>query len=156
MKKVTRCALILSIFPLLLSSCSSSEKNETGSKLIISQFQAFRDSKSSVIELYNLSDKTIDLSNYKLVITRSGHTENQNIELEGIVAPNDTFVIGHSDNEEILACVNRFSENLIFNGTQCVSLMKNSNIYDPKRNKRHKENNILVNLSTLSLFFINK
>ncbi len=76
------------------------------------------------IELYNVSDEPIDLSNYKLVLYLDGlESVGVTIDLEGILLAKDVYVIAHENsNESILSKANLTTQNLIFNGNDAVAL----------------------------------
>ena len=92
---------LLAIFPLLLCGCSDHPKKEEktfefekNSPLIFSEFYKGLSSYDRAIEIYNMSDKEIDLSNYSINIYRQ--SENiiySKIKLTGSLESKDTFVV---------------------------------------------------------------
>lgn len=126
MKKVS--LVLLSV--ILLTSCGSSNTNDTGSKLIFTQFQTFSDSVSTVIELYNNSSLDIGLTNHKLVIDRSGVDEDLEFILSGTIKSYDTLTIGYSTNTSILSVIDVKLDFFPYNGTQALSLKKGNKTLD--------------------------
>ena len=119
--------VVLLAFPLLtLSGCS--KKNDTNSKLIISEVvEGTGDNRA--VELYNRSQGTINLNDYSLEIQLKNSSKI--VALNGNLKPNETFVVAYSDaSEEILNKSNLVSDNLTFIGSQPILLKKGSKIVD--------------------------
>jgi len=95
---------------------------ETG--LIISKyFEGSDDSK--MIELFNTTDETIDLSNFSMTIYKRVVTDTQEIEipLTGTLAAGETFIIANSESSaEILLLADMESQALVFNGREAIAL----------------------------------
>ena len=84
--------VVLLAFPLLtLSGCS--KKNDTNSKLIISEVvEGTGDNRA--VELYNRSQGTINLNDYSLEIQLKNSSKI--VALNGNLKPNETFVVAYS------------------------------------------------------------
>ena len=86
--------LLLPLLVLSTISTTSCSGNKTNSPLIISEYLE-GDGANKAIELYNISKKEIDLSDYSISIYISEGKET-NISLEGIIKPKETFVLVNS------------------------------------------------------------
>mgnify|MGYP003290557919 CR=1 FL=1 len=116
------------LFIPILAILGCSKENDTGSDLIISEFHSLTATSEKVIELYNRSNKTLDLSKYHIEIQNS--MGNRTINLSGSLESDKTFVIARD-----CATVSKFnadlvSSQLIWNGTQYLTLRKGKKIMD--------------------------
>lgn len=142
------------IFVLLLTSCqnnvsssssNSSSKDSTSStsgeknsslvdvsenKLIISEY--IEGLASFAIELYNLSDETVDLKDYKINVYGTKEiTPTGVVELSGTLDAKETYVIvgSMSVDNALKEKADLISEELAFNGSQALALAyKNVNV----------------------------
>ena len=120
MKKIIK-GIILSILCLGVSSCSNKE-NITKTDVIFSEIVE-GSSENRALELYNKSDKEIDLSKYSIDIQLMSGVKT--INLEGTLSPKTTYVITYTNsNEELKSKADLISENLMFNGSQPLQLKK--------------------------------
>ncbi len=112
----------------LLTSC---KKNSiyTDSNVIISEVLEGA-SNNKAIELYNLSDNDVDLSEYKVsIFVKSGKT--YDIELSGTLGAKKTYVIASSKStEDVTSKANLLSENCNFIGNQPIRLYKENKLMD--------------------------
>lgn len=134
-------AFFASIFALIaLSSCSfltpeessskesaSSEgKNEfeAGSPLLFSEFYLGDSYKDRAVEVANYGDEPLSLSSYSIRIYKSNALEpSYFIPLgDGVLKPNETFVVAYQDSEEISADL--VSPQLMNNGTWPMGLFR--------------------------------
>ena len=78
------------------------------------------------IELYNVSDETIDLSLFELVIYADGsETVSTIIELSGILPVHQTFIIAYSGAEQAIKDkANILHSRLVFNGNDTIVLQQ--------------------------------
>ncbi len=87
--------------------------------------------RNNYIELYNSSDREIDLSSYKLLKFTGNNTEASELQLSGVIAPYKTFLI--EDQSEILNIEADLSTNnsvMDFNGDDKIALQKFDKIID--------------------------
>ena len=120
MKKIIK-SIILSILCLGVSSCSNKE-NVTKTDVIFSEIVE-GSSENRALELYNKSDKEVDLSKYSIDIQLISGVKT--INLEGTLSPKTTYVITYfNSNEELKNKADLISENLMFNGSQPLQLKK--------------------------------
>jgi len=99
-----------------------------GSKVFISEYVE-GGGNNKALEIYNGSDKTISMSDYKLIRYSNGKTSGANITLdEVLVNPNEVFVIVHSSaNSDFKTKADQLSGNISHNGDDAYSLVLNSN-----------------------------
>lgn len=92
--------------------------------LIISKyFEGSEESK--MVELYNTTDESIDLSNFSLTIYKRVVTDTveTSIQLTGSLASHETFIIANpSSRAEILALADMTTADLSFNGREAIAL----------------------------------
>lgn len=101
-------------------------------QLIISKYVEGT-ANNKAIELTNLSDETIDLSEYKLDIYANGsETVTSTLELTGSLAEGETFIIVHPSAEtELLSQADLTSSILTFDGNDAVAIsFKNDRLVD--------------------------
>ena len=126
MKKVLK-GLILTILCLGVSSCSNKE-NITKTDVIFSEIVE-GSSENRALELYNKSDKDVDLSKYSIDIQLMSGIKT--INLEGILPSKTTYVISYTNsNEELKNKSDLVTENLMFNGSQPLQLKKGNKVVD--------------------------
>lgn len=86
-------------------------------------------SNNKALELYNPTNSAIDLDagNYEIAIYFNGNTIPHNtVDLTGIIAPGETFVIADDDaNTTITAVADRTNAGSFFNGNDTILLRKN-------------------------------
>ena len=126
MKKIIK-GIILSLLCLWVSSCSNKE-NITKTDVIFSEIVE-GSSENRALELYNKSDKEVDLSKYSIDIQLMSGVKT--INLEGKLSPKTTYVITYSNsNEELKSKADLISDNLMFNGSQPLQLKKENKVVD--------------------------
>ena len=125
MKKFAYLVLtILSCFT--LTNCNND--NDTKSKLIITEVIEGSDDNKAV-ELYNISDESIDLSKYTLEIQRKSSLVS--IPLNSTLKPKETFVIAYDKScEDILNKSDMITDKLNFIGSQPIILKKGNKQVD--------------------------
>ena len=118
---------ILTIFACFsMSGCNG--ENNTNSDIIFSEIIE-GSLNNRAIELYNRSDKEVNLNNYSLEIQLTNG--NKTLQLEGSVLPCSTFTIVYSDaDDELKGRANQISEELMFNGSQPIKLKKGNKEID--------------------------
>ena len=126
MKKIIK-GFILSLLCLGISSCSNKD-NVTKTDLIFSEIVEGT-SENRALELYNKSDKEIDLGKYSIDIQLMSGV--RTISLEGTLSSKTTYVITYSNsNEELKSKADLISDNLMFNGSQPLQLKKGNKVVD--------------------------
>ena len=119
-----------------LVGCNSSQQGNANS-LMISEVVDGTERKDLAVELYNNTDKEIDLNAYSLCIQFSEEVSSD-IRLSGVVKAKDTFVFVHKDavSDELKAKANGFifigleSNNILYNGKQPLALKKGNKRID--------------------------
>ena len=125
MKKVLLFNFLLAS-TICLTGCPSTPENKTNSPLIFSELHSASDTESRAIELYNLGDLDINLSEYKLIIS-NGYT----VQLTGIIKPKTTFVVAKEGSKQsFIDKADMVTPNLFYNGLQAVSLKKGDYLCD--------------------------
>ena len=120
--------LLLPLLVLSTLSTTSCSENKTNSPLIISEYLE-GDGANKAIELYNISNKEIDLSDYSISIYISEGKET-NISLEGIIKPKETFVlVNSSSSQELLEKADQ-TASFLYVGKQPISLKRGSKTLD--------------------------
>ena len=126
MKKVLK-GLILTVLCLGVSSCSNKE-NITKTDIIFSEIVE-GSSENRALELYNKSDKDVDLSKYSIDIQLMAGIKT--INLEGILPSKTTYVISYTNsNEDLKNKSDLVTEHLMFNGSQPLQLKKGNKVVD--------------------------
>ena len=108
------------------------ETPPSSSALFISEYVE-GSSYNKALEFYNASSSEIDLAadNYQLGRFSNGGTTASMIDLNGVVAPNGTFVIANSRaSEAVLNIADQLSGSLSHNGDDAYVLYKNNEIVD--------------------------
>lgn len=83
------------------------------------------------IEVYNISNKEIDLSEYTINQYRSDYIPTVTISLKGTLAAGETYVISYDgSSEEVLAKTDLTDIGLYFTGKNAISLNKNGKVVD--------------------------
>lgn len=126
---------ILLIFTLLLTlALVACGKKETPNVVISKVYGASND-QNNLIELYNNSDKDINLKNFKIDFYKNGDdVVNESIKLSGTIKANDYFVIGsngfqineHKDKIDFI----HNDDYLPFNGDDVFELVFNKTVID--------------------------
>lgn len=121
MKKILK----LSVFALLLPLTYCSDDTDYERNLIFTEFCCGQVVSDRAVEIYNMSDNEIDLSNYSLAIYRHGSEKpSDTIKLEGILAGKKTYVITYSDsNDSFKAKADLVSSELMNNGSYSMSIL---------------------------------
>ncbi len=141
MKKIINFLFII-FMVIMLPSCKKEEKAD----VIISEF--IEDGLNSAIELYNTTNKNINLKEYKLY----GYFNNVvKIKLSGIINAKSTYVIAYNSSslkEELKLKTNLLVDTLIFSGKNAVALINEGKtldiIGDKKSNYAYCENRGIV------------
>lgn len=127
---------ILSLF-LLISSLITLISCEppsvfTDADLIISEIYFANEVYSDAIELYNVSEESLDLSEYHLAIYRTNvDSPTYEVHLEGNLESNECYIIASSlASEESKNIANLVSENYLNNGSYTIALYKGSSLMD--------------------------
>lgn len=127
MKKIL--ALVLVTLVLILGGCQAKNNNLVISKLITASSM-----ENNIIELYNNTDKDINLSNYKLEFYQNGSIEKTDeIILPGTIKSNDYYVVsGNNFNEDLIKTDINYKHvsNLSFNGNDAIALVYKNKIID--------------------------
>lgn len=122
MKKIAL-FIVISLASIIMVACQGKTPSLVISKIFDTSLQA-----NNMIELYNNSDKAIDLKNYALNFYTNGSEEvSQTINLTGTIEANDYFLIG-SKNATILENKSKFDYtyeegSLPFNGNDAIELV---------------------------------
>lgn len=129
MKRILLMFLIIGFLG-MLAACQSSKGS-----IVISKFYESTEQQNNAIELYNISDKDIDLKDYKLNFYNNGSLEiTSTISLNGTIKANEYFVIGSSNStDSALQQAIDFSYeegSLPFNGNDSVELILKKNVID--------------------------
>ena len=83
------------------------------------------------IEVYNFTDKEVDLSNYTINQYRSDYVPTVTVQLEGILAPKSTYVVAYEgSSDEVLEKANQTDIGLYFTGKNAISLNNKGKIVD--------------------------
>ena len=83
------------------------------------------------IEIYNFSDKNVDLSEYAVNQYRSDYNPTATVCLTGTLAPKETYVVAYNGSkQEILDKADITDPNLYFTGKNAISLTKNGKVVD--------------------------
>ena len=80
---------------------------------------------NKAIEIYNGTGKTVDLSNYTLVLGCNGSQETYRLNLSGSLNNNEVFIIKHSNASEISNANISDHPIMDFNGDDHLKLLKN-------------------------------
>lgn len=129
--KKTITTFVMLVALVLLSSCQSDTPNIVFSKIYDATSMA-----NNAIELYNASDKTIDLSKIDIRIYNNGSTTeggDHQIQLEGTIQPGHYYVIsGSSPLDGTLQEKTNFkwTENLPYNGNDVIELYYQNTLVD--------------------------
>ncbi len=126
MKKIL--AMLSLLLFLILTSCVKLENY-----LIISEYIA-GDNSNQAIEIYNSSDKDVDLNNYSIGIYSVKDSKgfpSVNVKLKGIIEAKKTFVVVNSNaDDSFLEKADLKTNELSFGGKEGISLMKNNEDLD--------------------------
>ncbi|MBI9041999.1 endonuclease [Lutibacter sp.] len=102
----------------------------TASELFISEYLE-GSGNNKAIEIANFTGSPVDLSTYTLKLSMNGAAWGSPINLSGILATNDVFVISNnSANATILSATDVTSGVISFNGNDPVGLFKNNVLID--------------------------
>lgn len=129
MKKILISIFLLIIIPATLVACNS----EHYSPVIISKYYSLEDFNNTAIELYNLSNEDVDLSEWKLDIYSNGDTiATYTNTLSGTIKSKGYYVIANAKtaNEELKDKADLFAAELAYNGDDAIALKKNDEIVD--------------------------
>lgn len=131
MKKIFYSILTITI-GLILISC-----NNKTDQIVFSKVYTASRLANNVIELYNNSDKDIDLTNYKLAFHSDSSSEiTSEIELEGSISAHSYYVVGgpNFDDEEFPNVKDKFdlvhNKVLPFTGNDAIAVMKDKKVID--------------------------
>lgn len=115
----------------VLSALSSASVMATPTDLFFSEYVE-GSSNNKALEIANLTDSSIDLTDYQLEMYFNGNTNaGLTISLSGSVASNDVFVIAHSSADNaILAVADQTQGSGWFNGDDAIVLSKNGEVID--------------------------
>ena len=89
-------------------------------------------SNNKALEIYNGTGQEVDLTGYKLALYSNGSsTYGNNIDLSGVIAQGDVYVVSNSGAAaEILAVDDISSTVTYFNGDDAIALLKNDIVID--------------------------
>ena len=122
---------ILTLF--LLSSCFDSS-NEPLPNLVLSKLITATSSKNNVIELYNASEKVINLNDFKLsFFTNGSKVVSSEIVLTGSINADSYYVIGSSNHDANYSNLFDYVHNagsLPFNGNDAIELVYKNRVID--------------------------
>ena len=128
MKKTA--SFILIVFTMFfIVACNNSPKPD----LFISKYYETYEIANNAIELYNPTEKDIDLGEFKIQIFPNGDTIFEyEIQLEGILSAKEYYLISNSgaNDPELLSKVDLKTAQLNFNGNDAIVLLKNDKTYD--------------------------
>lgn len=130
MKKLLKLTLLTLLLPL---TCCKEETENYERNLIFTEFCCGQLVNDRAVEIYNLSDESIDLSNYSLAIYRHGDAKpSETIQLSGTLEGKKTYVVVYSgSNDSFKAKANLISDDLMNNGTYSMSILyKNQYVLD--------------------------
>ncbi|MDW8159091.1 MAG: fibronectin type III domain-containing protein [Bacteroidia bacterium] len=103
------------------------ETSHCAQDLIISQYIELG-SSSKYIEIYNGTNRAIDLSNYRLIVSYNGGTTTRNVNLSGILLPGQAFVAGN--NQAPYPGTQLRTAALDFNGNDAIALIRGQDTVD--------------------------
>lgn len=123
--------VIAAILPLLvLSSCQKENNNCTNSSLIFSELITSIEDDERAIEIYNISDKTLDLSKYSIRIYQ-GNSSFKTISLNGSLNGKTTYVVVSSSSPDALKeKANLISDDLYYDASRAITLNKGNTQLD--------------------------
>ena len=142
-------SLLLSILSLMiLSGCQGKSSNSESSNvsststyltaveysdetdLLISEYVEGT-GMDKAIEIYNFTDKEVDLTGYAVNQYRSDYNPTAVVKLTGKLAPKATYVVAYNGStQEILDKADITDPNLYFTGKNAISLTKNGKVVD--------------------------
>ncbi len=115
--------IFTSIVLLLTATTSFAQNPAPCSDLFFSEYIEGTNN-NKVLEIYNPTTSTIDLTNYKVWISFNGGTPNSSIYLQGTLSPDSVFVLAHSSAfPAVLALADQVSGAMNFNGDDAVVLI---------------------------------
>ena len=116
MKKVLK-SIFTTLVCLSITSCNNSKEK---ANLIFSEIVE-GSSNNRAVEIYNISDKDVDLSEYKIDIQLNNGTKT--VLLEGTIKSKETYVIVYEkSSEELKEKANLISSDLMFIGAQPLEI----------------------------------
>lgn len=123
------------LLSLLMTSLSGCNNFNIEHNLIFTELCIGKASINRAVEIYNLSDESIDLSNYYINIYRNGggsQKPTENIKLEGVLQGKSTFVLAFPEAcDEILSRADMVSEDFLTDGSFPMTIKyKNKYIVD--------------------------
>lgn len=139
-KKVLLSLLSLLLIPGCIKNGTSSDGEEKSQLLISEYVEGTGDITGDTgevifanraIELYNFSDKDVDLSKYKIAHYRRDTTPEITVSLSGTLKAKSTYVVVTATSDETLKAKSDFvSNDLYFSGKGAVSLLLNDTVVD--------------------------
>ncbi len=125
--------LIIPMLLPLLISCGGNNPNETKllQEVIFNEVATGTNYVDQYFELLNITDKDIDLKEYKIAIYKSSGTDiSVSIPLKGTLKAKETFVVTTRDSsKEIVTKANQVCD-FKFNGSRAVRILKNNDVCD--------------------------
>ena len=113
-----------------VSSSSTGVQYSTDTDLLISEYVEGT-GLDKAIEVYNFSDKEVDLSEYAINQYRSDYVPTVTVPLQGKLAPKETYVIAYEgSSEEVTSKADLLDIGLYFTGKNAISLTKNGKVVD--------------------------
>ena len=120
------------LFVLLLGACFSNDNNVINDDLIISECLSSNNLVDRAVEIYNKSEKQIDLSKYSLKIYKGSTDEYHEISFgDKKLDSHKTFVICFNEsNDQLKSLSDMESSDLIFDGSWPMQLCKGKKVVD--------------------------
>ena len=87
--------------------------------------------KDKAIEVYNFTDKEVDLSKYSINQYRDSEVPTVVVKLEGKLAPGKTYVVAsENSSEDVLSKADKTDANLSFSGKNAIALANDGKVVD--------------------------
>jgi endonuclease YncB( thermonuclease family) len=134
MKKLYTLVLFL-VITLVLVSCGN-----TNSLIITTYLEGI--GSNQCIEIYNNSDKVVNLKNYSINIYNNSGGVKRSVELSGKLAANDCYVVvNEKADAELLSKADLASADLVFGGIEGIAICYKDKVIDAFGNVGLRNNN---------------